>query len=344
MVGSHAAEEETPSHMAQPPKELTLAAIDIGSNTVHLAVSTVGADGALRTSLADEVEMVRLGADVTATGSIGEERASRACAAVTHQIAVARGAGAATILGVATEGVRRASNGQAFIERVRAETGLQLELITGDQEAALTYWGARPGDASSAKAAVLDLGGGSLEVVVGAGRQVLWRVSLPLGSGALHDELAPSDPASAAELLQVGAVVREALAEQTPPLPVASVTVCGGTATTLAALARRALGATSPANGAEPRSPGALSDLTHERIASLLGLLHRQTAAEVNSRYGVEIGRARLLATGAVILDAALARLRAPALQVSRTGIREGAMLAYAQVGARWLDAATRGK
>ncbi|HEY7984627.1 MAG TPA: hypothetical protein VID73_10695 [Ktedonobacterales bacterium] len=330
--------------MSEQPGIRTLAAIDVGSNTVHLAVATVGAGGATLSSRADAVELVRLGADVTATGAIGDERAGRACAVIQQQLALARQAGATVTLGVATEGVRRASNGQAFIERVERETGLRLTPLTGEQEAALTYWGARAGAASAARAAVVDLGGGSLELVVGAGRQVEWRVSLPLGSGALRDELAPADPPSAAELLQVAAVVRAALAGLAPPLPIASATACGGSATTLAALARRALGAdpAPPAPG-DAGSPRALPHLTDPRVEALLGLLHRAPAAELSARYGVEPGRAHLLATGAVVLREALRRLGAPALQISTTGIREGAILAYAREGHGWLDAATQG-
>jgi exopolyphosphatase/guanosine-5'-triphosphate,3'-diphosphate pyrophosphatase len=324
------------------PTEQTLAAVDIGSNTIHLAAATVGPDSTL-TIRADEVELIRLGEDVTSTGAISDERASRACATVLRQLAAARQAGATVVLGVATEGVRRASNGQAFIARIEQETGLHLELVTGEQEAALTYWGARAGDHDPAPAAVVDLGGGSLELVVGAGQQISWRASLPLGSGALHDELAPADPPSAAELLQVSAVVRAALAELAPPLPVASVTACGGSATTLAALARRALGASSNQLAPGPSARAGLPDLSHERIAALLGLLHRHAAAELSRQYGVEIGRARLLGAGAAVLNEALARLRAPALRVRGTGIREGAILAYACAGKSWLEAASRG-
>ncbi|HEV2235837.1 MAG TPA: hypothetical protein VGR57_04165, partial [Ktedonobacterales bacterium] len=117
--------------MIQQSDGQTLAAIDVGSNTVHLAVATISPDGATLTSRADAVEMVRLGADVAEMGAIGEERASRACAVIQQQLALARESGAALTLGVATEGVRRASNGQAFIERVARETGLRLTLLTG---------------------------------------------------------------------------------------------------------------------------------------------------------------------------------------------------------------------
>src|SRR5262249_32354881 len=127
--------------MAKAP----LAAIDVGSNTVHLIVARPTADGRDLEHLADELELVRLGADVSQTGVIGPERLARAVAAVRAQAAVARRRGAKVILGIATEGVRAAANGAELIEHVRAATGVTLELVTGDQEATLTYWGATSG-------------------------------------------------------------------------------------------------------------------------------------------------------------------------------------------------------
>ncbi|MGZ3677678.1 MAG: Ppx/GppA phosphatase family protein, partial [Ktedonobacterales bacterium] len=178
-----------------------LAAIDVGSNTIHLTVGRPTPDGYDLEYLADELELVRLGADVSASGALGSERMRRAISVIQHQTEVARQHGAALVLGIATEGVRAARNGAEFIERVRVETGVVLELVSGEQEAALTYWGATSGlDRESegktvdAKRAVLDLGGGSMEIVAGEGSKVEWRVSLPLGSGAVHDRYAPADP------------------------------------------------------------------------------------------------------------------------------------------------------
>ena len=334
-----------------------LAAIDVGSNTVHLTVARPTPDGYDLKYLADELELVRLGADVSATGALGPERMQRASSVIQRQAAVARQHGASMVLGIATEGVRAARNGAEFIERIRVETGVALEVVSGDQEAALTYWGATSGldaagenETNGAKRAALDLGGGSLEIVVGEGSKVDWRVSLPLGSGVVHDRLAPSDPPGAEELARAHDAVREALDALDPPMPVSQVIACGGTATTLAYLGAKAF-AVDPAeiapsgNGATNGGNGALlRELTHERLTQLLDLLRTMDAAQVTERYRVEEARARLLAAGGVVLLATMERLGVASLRVRKRGIREGALLAYAHAGERWLELATSGE
>lgn len=335
-----------------------LAAIDVGSNTIHLTVARPTADGYDLDYLADELELVRLGADVSASGELGSERMQRASSAIQRQAAVARQHGATVVLGMATEGVRRARNGVEFIERIRAEAGVALELVSGDQEAALTYWGATSGlDGTSdggtagAKRAALDLGGGSMEIVAGEGSRVDWRVSLPLGSGVVHDRFAPSDPPSAEELARAHDAVREALEALDPPLPVAQVIVCGGTATTLAYLGAKAFPPTDPAelapsgNGTANGGNGALlRALTHQQLAHMLDLLRTTTAAQVTATYRIEEARARLLGAGGVVLMATMERLGVESLRVRKRGIREGALLAYTHAGMRWLELAASGE
>jgi len=315
-----------------------LAAIDAGSNTIHLTVARPTADGRDLAYLADELELVRLGADVSATGAIGPERMERAIAVVRTQAELARAKGASVVLGIATEGVRAASNGGGLLARLRAEAGITFTLVTGDQEAALTYWGATSGlEDGGARRAVLDLGGGSLEIVVGEGSDVQWRVSLPLGSGAMHDRLAPSDPAQTEELAAVRAETARTLATLAPPLPVHVALVAGGTATTLGTLAERALPGTGSGGAADPELSPAMLD-------ALVTLLQSMPATEVARRYGIDEGRARLLAAGAMVLLAAMERLGVGALRVRRRGIREGAILAYHRWGEGWPEAAAEGR
>ena len=327
--------------------QLPLAAIDAGSNTIHLVVAEPSADGRALRTLDDELELVRLGADVSATGAIGEERAERAVAAIRAQTERAHLLGATVVLGIATEGVRAAANAQDFLRRVEAETGVRLELVTGDQEAALTYWGVvSGGDVSDGRRAVLDLGGGSLELVVGSGDAIEWRVSLPLGSGSIHDRYAPADPPSASELQSAKDVVAGVLAPLDLPLPVGEALACGGTATTLAGLAARALAganATVADAGNGNGTNGAVQSLSRAQLNALLALLKSQAAAEIARRYQVDEARARLLGAGEVVLLAAMERLGVDILRVSRRGIREGALLAYLHAGDHWPDAATAG-
>lgn len=320
-----------------------MAAVDVGSNTIHLVVARPIADGRDVETLADEVELVRLGADVNATGTIGPERMAHAIRTLRRYVEIAHGVGATSTLGIATEGVRAAHNGAALIERAREEASVELHLVTGDQEAALTFWGATSGQLLDGRNAVVDLGGGSVELVVGDGERVEWRVSLPLGSGAVHDRLAPSDPANGAELAEAEIMVNAALSQLEPPLPVGEVAACGGTATTLSALARLALGTPVERGPGGADDPAALPALDDEVIAALLQLLETVPAAEITRRYGVDEGRARLLAAGGIVLRSAMRRLGAERLRVSRRGIREGAILAYLRHGEGWLEAAARG-
>ncbi|MGZ3681276.1 MAG: Ppx/GppA phosphatase family protein, partial [Ktedonobacterales bacterium] len=202
-----------------------------------------------------------------------------------------------------------------------------------------------------AKRAVLDLGGGSMEIVAGEGSKVEWRVSLPLGSGAVHDRYAPADPPSAEELARAHDAVREALDALNPPLPVNQLIACGGTATTLAYLGAKAFPPTDPAelapsgNGAVNGGNGPLlKEPTRERLMQLLDLLRTMNAAQVTERFGVEEARARLLGAGGVVLLATMEWLGVDRLRVRKRGIREGAILAYVHTGTRWLELAATGE
>ena len=108
--------------------------IDVGSNTIHLAVVAMSEQGRLR-YLADETALVRLGEDVSASGRISPERMNRAIATLAAQVRQARECQAGTVLGIATEGVRAAGNGDELIERAERECELVLRLVSGAQEA-----------------------------------------------------------------------------------------------------------------------------------------------------------------------------------------------------------------
>lgn len=327
--------------MCDPSHSRPLAAIDVGSNTVHLVVAEVIAEGTDLRVLADEQDLTRLGADVAAMGAISEARMQRARGALQTQVDLARARGAEVILGLATEGVRAASNAAAFLRRMRDETGLDLALVTGDQEGALTYWGATSGpDAGTGRRAVVDLGGGSLEIVTGIATSVEWRVSLPLGSGAVHARYAPADPPDTDELATAGATVAGMLAPLDVPDGITRAFVCGGTATALAtAAARLESGENPPANGKNDKQ----RLLTAARLDLLLATLTGLSAADAAATFKLRTERAHMLAAGAVVLRACLDRLGVDALTVSRRGIREGALLAWANAGDRWLDLATTG-
>lgn len=323
-----------------------IAAIDAGSNTIHLTVATLDASGLGLRPLADNADLVRLGADVTEVGAIGPERTQRAIAAIQRQLAIAQQFGAEITLGIATEGVRRAANGTAFLERVERETGLRMTQISGEQEAALAYWGATSEAPDiEGRRGVLDLGGGSLELIAGAREAIEWRGSLALGAGVTRQRWAPTDPPTFAELVTMWDGVRAELGELRPPLPVVDVTVCGGTAAALATLAGRAF-----RKHADPRAVNGESPASGRRralpLATLDGLIRltlRMDAEELTKRYHLREGRARLLFSGALTLYAGMSLIGLDELWVSRRGIREGAILAWFRANDGWLEAAARG-
>jgi|SRR5579859_73049 len=324
-------------HLTSPNPPI--AAIDVGSNTIHLVVAIPHKDDGERLeTLVDELEFVRLGAGVGATGRIDPERARRGMATIKRLRNLARQAGASIVLGAATEVMRLAANGPEFLARARAELGLEIPIISGDQEAAFTFWGAISARdlAPEQPVAVADLGGGSIELVLGRGRRLDWRHSLPLGSGALHDRFVHSDPPTADELH----AVRDATAAtlETVSLPDDApeghlFIACGGTATTLLFFAQRAL-----------NIPAGRANLSRAEMEQASKLLATFPAQEIADRYAIEAQRARILGAGAAVLATLMGRLRASVMEVSQHGIREGMILSYSRHGARWLEAAQSGE
>lgn len=323
---------------SQEPPQHPLAALDVGSNTIHLVVALPPTNARPDlTILVDELEFVRLGAGVGKTGQIAPERMEQGLKTLHHLRDLAKRAAAQTILCAATEVMRLARNGAEFLSRARDALGLDISIISGDQEAAFTFWGATSGQqiAPDQPVAVGDLGGGSLELVFGTGQQLTWRKSLPLGSGGLHDRFIQSDPPTAEELHQLRQEVRAVLQAQTLP-PQAQqaplLIVCGGTATTLLYFARRALGLADEQH--------ALTFAEVEQAVTLLGSLSAET---VTKRYGIETARARILGAGASVLATLMEWLAVSQMEISQRGIREGMILAYARHGNHWLNVAEQG-
>jgi exopolyphosphatase/pppGpp-phosphohydrolase len=305
------------------------AAIDVGSNTIHIVVARCAPDDLA--ILADEQELVRIGESVTATGEISPQKRDDALATLTNYKELAARYTNTPPIVVATEAIRKARNSQQFLAAVRRETGLDIFIIDGEVEALLTFYGAtyelyREPHAPSL-VGVLDLGGGSMELVLANRKRVTWHTSVPVGSGWLHDRYLQSDPPSQEDQ----AVARTFLSTYfagmpLPELPPALIAT-GGSANSLLLLARRALGLDEQ----ETR-------LTYEQLVRCEVLLGELDAGTISERYDQPLKRARILPAGALIIHALLLRLQLSEIRVSTHGIREGALLAYARYGDRWLQ------
>ena len=147
-----------------------IAAFDIGSNSIKMTVARRAGNGI--EDLATRSETVRLGQGVDETGSMAEDRMAAALAALKQFCSLARSLGATRLIGVATEATRTASNGQQFLDRVAAETGIEVRAISGEREAELTFLGLDGLVDLDGDVVVADIGGGSTEIILARDRRV----------------------------------------------------------------------------------------------------------------------------------------------------------------------------
>jgi exopolyphosphatase / guanosine-5'-triphosphate,3'-diphosphate pyrophosphatase len=285
---------------------LICACIDIGSNTTRLLVADAG-NGHLR-ELVTQRAFTRIGSSLATTGSIPDEKIVETADVVRTQVKVAREVGAEQIVAVATAAIRNAPNRGALLDAVLDAGGMPLEILSGEEEARLSFVGAtrtmlRPADGT---VAVIDVGGGSSEIAVGEpdGRMA-WSASFRIGSGFLADSYLHSDPPSVAELEKVRRHVAGTFEGLEPP-PASSAVAVGGTATSL----RRLLGA----------------ELVHETLERGIRVLCTTPIADVAARFELDPERVRLLPAGILVLEAISDLLRLP-LRIARGGLREGVLL-----------------
>ncbi|MBV8431240.1 MAG: hypothetical protein JO244_08765 [Solirubrobacterales bacterium] len=281
------------------------ACIDIGSNTTRLLVADCG-QGRIA-EVHQERAFTYLAWTGLADGSIAPDRLRDVADVVRAQLATADRLGCAQVRAVGTAAIRRAPNGTELAAAIREACGLEVEILTAQEEARLAFVGAAYASGHAAGSlGVVDVGGGSSELVVGqAPDRVAWSVSFPMGSGDLARSHLRSDPPSPAEIALAQREVEAALGEIEVPRPAEAVAV-GGSAASLAQLAGRILDAAA--------------------FARALGELIAAPRHEVARRFGLEPERVRLLPAGLVILQAASERFRAP-LVVAGGGLREGVLL-----------------
>jgi exopolyphosphatase/guanosine-5'-triphosphate,3'-diphosphate pyrophosphatase len=297
---------------------MRLATIDVGTNTTLLLVAEA-AGGEVRV-LEEAAEITRLGRGIGRNGEVGlgEEGIARTLEVLRGYAAAIRKHGA-RVFAIGTEALRRAPNAQAFLGPAAEILGAPIEVIGGEREAELTFTAAvtsfpqlRP-----RPFVVIDIGGGSTEVIVSEGGEVRSRVSLSLGSVRLTEQFVKHDPPEAAET----AAIEAALGLGDLPARASDgqrFELCGtaGTVTTLAAMAQD-LGSYDPARVHGYRLLAADLDAQVARLG-------RSTQAEREGMAGLDPRRADVIYAGACILRAFVRRLDVPAVLVNDRGIRWG--------------------
>ncbi len=287
------------------------ACIDVGSNTTRLLVAEPDGRGGLREVLARRA-FTRLGGGRAASGALDPRRSAATGAEVARQVREARAAGARAVHVVATAAIRSAPNGVAACAAIGEAAGLAVRGLSGGEEARLAFHGATSALARQAPAAaggpvaVVDVGGGSTEVVCGsAGLGPVWLRSLEIGSASLTERCVAGDPPTQAELADLRAAAAAAFARLGAPGASAAYAV-GGAATSLRRLVGQDLGPAALAHGLE--------------------LLCRDPVERVARRHTLHPERVRMLPAALVLLDAAGAALGVP-LRSGSGGLREGLML-----------------
>jgi exopolyphosphatase/guanosine-5'-triphosphate,3'-diphosphate pyrophosphatase len=282
------------------------AAIDIGSNTTRLLVAEP-VEGQLK-AVMEQRAYTRINKGLGDDGSISKKKAREVAGVVATQVRLARELGAESIRTVATAAIRDAANGNKVAARIAEEAGVPVEILSEQEEGRLAFIGATKtlGHPVDGKVAVVDIGGGSTEVVLGTVPDGAEEVrSWPVGSGTLADELIAGDPPAAAEIRRLRERIEDIFDGVEIEQPAQAVAV-GGSATSL----RRLVGAV----------------LEYETLERAVRVLSGDPAVEVARRFELDPERVRILSTGVLLLEK-LSELLGQPLQIGKGGLREGVIL-----------------
>ncbi|MET7858910.1 Ppx/GppA phosphatase family protein [Streptomyces sp. NPDC005318] len=301
---------------------MRLGVLDVGSNTVHLLVVDAHPGARPLPAHSHKAEL-RLAELLDADGAIGPEGVDRLVTTIADALQAAEDKGCEDVLPFATSAVREASNADQVLARVREETGIDLVVLSGAEEARLTFLAARRWFGWSAgKLLVLDIGGGSLEIAFGIDEGPDAAVSLPLGAGRLTSGWLPGDPPDPADVKALRRHVRTSIARTVgefsrfgrPDHVVA-------TSKTFRQLARIAGAARSTEGLYVQRA------LTRKALEEWVPKLAAMTADQRGRLPGVSEGRAAQLLAGALVAEGAMDLFGVEELEICPWALREGVIL-----------------
>ena len=281
------------------------AAIDIGSNTTRILVAEPD-EGKLK-KVMEQRAYTRIGQARMEDGTIPEEKIREVAEVVETQVRMARELGAESFRAVATAALRDAPNGKEAAAGIEAVAGIPVHVVGENEEGRLSFLGATKslGYKVDGRIAVVDVGGGSTEIIIGTISGGVEQVrSWPVGSGQLAEELIVSDPPSASEIRRIRDKVDEVFSEVRITRPEHAVAV-GGSATSLRKIGAR---------------------LEYETLERSIRVLCGDDAIEVGRQFELDPIRVRMLSTGVLILEK-VAELLGQDLQIGKGGIREGIVL-----------------
>ena len=315
---------------------MRVAAIDVGTNSVHMLVADVHPDGTLQV-VEKAREQVELGRGGMSTNALAPDAMERGLAAMQSFATTLRSLGVEAVTAAATSAVREAKNGTEWTHRVRDTTGIHIRVISGQEEARLIYLGARNDlDFSKGYALLLDLGGGSAEVILADGSRPLCKKSLPLGHIRLTERFGSEDPPTddtwralrdhlRAELLP--------LRTDIPPGRFGTFTGTSGAVRTLARMAALARGEPTPTH-----DHGLV--LTRAELKRLIGEFRRLKKARYSDLPGMDPRRRDTLPYAAAMVYETMRVFDAEKIVASERSLRDGLLVDWIQTHQPELDLA----
>jgi exopolyphosphatase/guanosine-5'-triphosphate,3'-diphosphate pyrophosphatase len=302
-----------------------LAAVDVGTNSTRLLVADV-AGGAIVAEHAREMIITRLGKGVDRTGRFDPEALARTLEVLAGYAETCRRLGVARRRVVATSATRDAADRRAFLDGVRGLLGVDAEVLTGEAEAALTYRGATADLPGEEPTLVVDIGGGSTELILGDGARPRAMVSLDIGCVRLFERHLRGDPPAADELAALRADVAAHLDAVTGVVDLAAADRVVGVAGTVTTVAAIALGL----DAYDPRRIHR-STICPADVAATAGKLAAMTVAERAAIPVMARGREDVIAAGALLLDELVQRFQIREVIASEADILDGALLGLAE-------------
>ena len=305
---------------------MRLGVLDVGSNTVHLVVVDAHR-GAHPTPMHDHREVLRLAEHVGPDDVLSKAGEKALLSAVQVACDQAQEQGCDELLALVTSAIREAANGLEVLERIRESTGVDLQVLSGEDEARLTFLAVRRWFGWSAgRLLVLDIGGGSLELASGVDEDPDVALSLPLGAGRMTRRFLPAAQAGGrpdlAALDQLDAHARDLLAPAAEKLSAPGAPdLVAATSKTFRTLARL--------TGAAPYSAGLQMPrhLTRDGLGQLVGFVSRIESSALAELRGVSPNRAHQVPAGAVVAAAAMRLLDVPSVRICPWALREGVIL-----------------
>ncbi|GAB4293108.1 MAG: Ppx/GppA phosphatase family protein [Oscillatoriaceae cyanobacterium] len=308
-----------------PEQERILAAIDMGTNSLHMVVVRINPNLPAFTIIAREKETVRLGDREPETGNLKTTVMAQAVTTMRRFQDIAKSLNAENIIAVATSAVREAPNGREFLQQVQSELDLQVDLISGYEEARRIYLGVLSGmEFNGEPHAIIDIGGGSTELILGDGDEPRSLSSTKIGAVRLTKEFITTDPISNSEFQYLQAYIRGTIERAVDDLrahlkPGEQPRLVGtsGTIETIAAIhAREKLGTT----------PGSLTgyQLPLKDLKDIVNRLRKLSCAERAAIPGMSDRRAEIILAGALILQETMTLLGMDSLTLCERALREG--------------------